>query len=213
MYRQVGASSWTSLAGISTMRHAFHQEGGLHMRKTTGRLGAYGVLMTAGLVLDSVVPGIANAESLNVKPGAWEITTTTMTSGSKVSPELSTRLTPAQRAKMEQALKARDGKPMTTQSCLTKEDVSHDRIIKEMEDEDDEGDAKCTIKVISKSPSKLVVDQMCLGPSPSTTHMTIEAKTTESFVAIGDGERAGLSKVRMEIKGKWLGAGCEGIEE
>lgn len=183
------------------------------MRKTTGRLGAYGVLMTAGLVLDSVVPGIANAESLNVKPGAWEITTTTMTSGSKVSPELSTRLTPAQRAKVEQALKARDGKPMTTQSCLTKEDVSHDRIIKEMEDEDDEGDAKCTIKVISKSPSKLVVDQMCLGPSPSTTHMTIEAKTTESFVAIGDGERAGLSKVRMEIKGKWLGAGCEGIEE
>jgi len=116
---------------------------------------------------------------------------------------------------MEQVLKARDGKPMTmtTQFCLTKEDVSHDRIIKEMEDEDSDGEAQCKVKVISKSSSRLVIDRMCPAPHASTTHFTIDAKTTESFVATGDGEPAGSGKARMEIKGKWLGAGCEGIEE
>jgi hypothetical protein len=115
---------------------------------------------------------------------------------------------------MERVLKARDGKPMTvtTQSCLTKEDVSHDRLVKEMENED-KGEAPCKITIISKSSSRLVLDRMCPAPHASTTHFTIDAKTTESFVATGDGELAGSGKTRMEIRGKWLGAGCEGIEE
>ncbi|MDI3462593.1 MAG: hypothetical protein OJF50_001414 [Nitrospira sp.] len=33
------------------------------------------------------------------------------------------------------------------------------------------------------------------------------------FSANGEGELAGSGKARMEIKGKWLGTGCEGIEE
>jgi hypothetical protein len=94
---------------------------------------------------------------------------------------------------MEQMMKAREGKPHTTtlQSCLTKDDVSQDRIIKEMEDEDDDSEVHCKVKVISKPSSRLVMDKMCPGPSPSTTHFTIEAKTTVSLVAIGDRNQQG----------------------
>lgn len=156
----------------------------------------------------------AQAESLNVKPGAWEMTMTTVASGMKLSPEMSANMTPAQRAQMEQMMKAREGKPhtMTTPSCITKEDVSHDRIIKEMEEEDDDP-AQCKVKVISKSSSKLVIDQICPGPPPSTGHLTIEAKTPESIVATGDKNIQGSGKAHMDIKGKWLGASCAGVED
>lgn len=47
----------------------------------------------------------------------------------------------------------------------------------------------------------------------STTHFTIDAKTTKIFVATGDGELAESGKARLEIKDKWFGTSCEGIEE
>jgi hypothetical protein len=184
------------------------------MSKTTVLLGILGVV--GGLIFDPAIPEIvpdARAESLNVKPGAWEMTVTTVASGMKLSPEMVAKMTPPQRAQMEQMLRAREGKPHTTtlQTCLTKEDVSQDRIIKDMEDEDDDGEVHCRVKVISKSSSKLIVDKMCPGPPPSTTHFTIEAKTTDSIVAAGDRDQQGSGKSHMEIKGRWIGASCEGI--
>lgn len=188
------------------------------MRKATVLLRAFGVLVAAGFILDPVIPEIvpdAQGESLNVKPGAWEMTVTTVVSGMKLSPEMTAKMTPLQRAQMEQMMKAREGKPHTTtiQSCLTKEDVSQDRIIKEMEDEDDDSEVKCKVNVISKSSLKLVIDKMCPGPSPSTTHFSIEAKTTDRITATGDRAQQGSGKSRMDIKGRWLSASCEGIEE
>lgn len=157
----------------------------------------------------------AHAESFNVKPGAWEMTVTTITSGMKLSPELSAKMTPAQRAQMEQMMKAREGKPhtMTARSCITKDDLSQDRIIKEMEDEDEDTAVQCKVKVLSKSSSKLVLDQLCPGPPSATTHFTVDAKTTESIVAIGDRSEAGSGKSHIDIKGKWLSASCDGINE
>lgn len=191
-------------------------EGGVRMLKTTVTLRTLGVVVAAGLVLDSVIPGVmadAQAESLNVKPGAWEITVTTLTSGMKLSPEMSAKMSPQQRAQMEQMLKAREGKPhtMTAQSCLTKEDVAHDRIIKEMEEDDDE--VQCKIKVVSRSSSKLILDQICPGPPPASSHLTIEAKSPESIVATSDREQQGMGKSHMDITGRWLGAGCSGIDD
>lgn len=184
----------------------------------TNRILAYQTsVLRVGLVLGLCIlmAADAQAESFNVKPGAWEMTVTTVASGMKLSSDMAAKMTPLQRAQMEQMMKAREGKPHTTtlQSCLTKDDVSQDRIIKEMEDEDDDGEVQCKVKVISKSSSKLVINKMCPGPSPSATHFTIEAKTPDSIVATGDREQQGSGKSRMDIKGRWIGASCEGIEE
>ena len=184
-------------------------------RRTLGhQLSVLGVGSILGLCIQTLALD-ARAESLNVKPGAWEMTVTTVASEMKLSPEMAANMTPAQRVHMEQMMKAREGKPhtMTAPSCLTKEDVSQDRIIKEMEDEDDDGEVKCKVKVISKSSSKLVMDRVCPDPRASTTHFTIGAKTTESIVAVGDRDQNGSGKAHMDIKGRWLGARCEGIKE
>ncbi len=186
------------------------------MPKTTVALSTFGVVVTAGLILVPLSPGLVpdmHAESLNVKPGAWEMTVTTVTSGMKLSPEMSAKMSPQQRAQMEQMIKSREGKPhmMTAQSCLTKEDVAHDRIIKEMEEDDEE--VQCKIKVLSKSSSKLVLDQICPGPPATNSRLTIEAKTTESIVATSDREQQGMGKTHMDITGRWLGTGCAGIDD
>ena len=170
------------------------------------------VIAILGIVaaLDDLLPARtmdAHAESFNIKPGAWEIAI----SGMHAPSELSTKMTPAQRAQMEQMMKAREGKPHP--SCLTKEDLSQDRIIKEMEDEDEDPAVQCKVKVLSKSSTKLVLDQLCPGPPSSTTHFTIEAKTTESIMAIGDRSEMGSGKQRITIKGKWLGPTCDGLDE
>lgn len=185
----------------------------------TGRtLGSQLPPRGVGLILALCIPAVAldaRAESLNVKPGVWEMTVTTVASGMKLSPEMAANMPPAQRVQMEQMMKAREGKPhtMTVPSCVTKEDVLQDRIIKEMEDEDDDAEVNCKVKVISKSSSKLVIDQICPGPPASTGHLTIEAKTPESLVATGDRNLKGSGKAHLDIKGKWLRASCEGIEE
>jgi len=188
------------------------------MHRTNRTVACQPSVLTVGLVLGLCVPMLvvdARAESFNVKPGAWEMIVTTVASGMKLSPEMAAKMTPLQRTQMEQMMKAREGKPHTTtlQSCLTKDDVSQDRIIKEMEDEDDDSEVQCKVKVISKSSSKLIIDKICPGLAPSTTHFTIEAKTTDSIVAIGDREQQGSGKSRMDIKGRWIGPSCEGIEE
>ncbi len=188
------------------------------MCRTRRTLGHQLSVLGVGLILGLCIPTLAldaRAESLNVKPGAWEMTMTSVVSGMKLSPEMAANMTPAQRAQMEQMMKAREGKPhtMTVPSCLTKEDVSQDRIIKEMEDEDDDAEVNCKIKVISKSSSKLVIDRLCPGPPASTTHFTIEAKATDSIVATGERDQKGSGKVHMDIKGRWIVASCEGIEE
>jgi len=186
----------------------------MYNRTSQGAVAVAGLGMVFGLFTPMPMPS-AQAESFNVKPGAWEMSVTTVASGMKLTPEMSAKMTPLQRAQMEQMMKAREGKPHTTtlQSCLTKEDVSQNRIIKDMEDEDEDGEVQCKVMVISKSSSKLVIDKICPGPSPSTTHFTIETKTTDSIVATGDREQQGSGKSRMDIKGRWLRADCEGVEE
>lgn len=182
--------------------------------KLTHMITLVGVMATFNLFLFSPTPDV-HAESFNIKPGAWEMSVTTVTSGMKLSPELSAKMAPAQRTQLEQMMKAREGKPQTrnAQACITKEDLSQDLIIKEMEDEDEDTAVQCKVKVLSKSSTKLVLDQLCPGPPSATTHFTIEAKSAESFAAVGDRRETGSGKSHIEIKGKWLDAGCEGLEE
>lgn len=155
-------------------------------------------------------PLYALADSLNAKAGAWEMTMTTLTTGMPAPAEALAKMPPEQRAKIEQAMQARAGKPSThvTKSCVTKEDLDQDRVIKS-DDED-----QCTRKIISKSANKIVFEQTCAAPHASTSSVTVEAKTPESIVASMDMVQGGASgKIHVDIKGRWLGASCAGIEE
>jgi hypothetical protein len=71
------------------------------MHKTSLVLANTVVLVGLGAVVELVVPTLvpcASAESLNVKPGAWEMTVTMVATGMKLSPEMAAKMTPLQHA-------------------------------------------------------------------------------------------------------------------
>jgi Protein of unknown function (DUF3617) len=92
------------------------------------------ILTVVGLIPNSFVPLMTSFvldDSLDVNPGAWDMSITTLTSGSLIPPDLLAKMPPEQRAKFEQSMQARSGKPMThtSKGCVTQEDLDQDRIL------------------------------------------------------------------------------------
>ena len=92
------------------------------------------MLIILGIVHTPIIPGMATsalAESFNAKPGAWEMSITTLTAGTLIPPDVLAKMPPEQRAKFEQSMQARSGKPMThtSKGCVTQEDLDQDRIL------------------------------------------------------------------------------------
>ena len=143
----------------------------------------------------------AAAQSFNVKPGAWEMTTTM--SGNMIPPEALSKMPPERRAMIEKRMEGGNGQ--TRKSCIRKEDLDQDRFMRSE-------NAECTVKTVSRSATKLVMATTCTGERASTGTMTFESKTPESVVGSIDQDRGNGSRFHIGIVGKWLGAGCEGIE-
>ena len=167
-------------------------------------------LITIAVALAAGIPLQTLAASFNVKPGAWQMSMSTLIVGNPLSPEALASMPPEKRAKVEKAMKERAAKPVTFshKACVTQKDLDQDRII-----QSDTDDSKCTCKVVSRSATKLVMEQFCPEPHASTSQMTIEAKTPESLsanIVRVRGDRKG--KVLMDVKGFWLGPTCAGIK-
>jgi hypothetical protein len=167
-------------------------------------------LLRCAIAFAVATPLYVLADSLNAKTGAWEMTTTTLTTGMPAPAAALAKMPSEQRAKIEKMMQSRAGKPSThvMKSCVTQKKLDQDRIIKS----DDEG--QCKKKIISKSANKIVFEQTCAAPRASTSTVMIEAKTPESIVASMDMVQGGASgKVHVDIKGRWLGANCAGIKK
>lgn len=151
------------------------------------------------------------AASLNAKTGAWEITTSSVTNGITMPPEVLAKMPPEQRAKIEKSMQARDGKVRThvTKSCVTKEELDQDRMLKSDEDQDGR---QCNKTLVSKSSSKIVMERTCTGPRPSKSTMVVEAKSPETMVSTIDMVQGTGAKVHVEIHGRWLGASCAEVK-
>ena len=168
-------------------------------------------LVTIAFALIVGIPLQTFAASFNAKPGAWQISMNTLIVGTPLSPEVLATMPPEKRAKVEKAMKERAAKPVTYSHkiCVTQEDLDQDRII-----ESDRGDHKCTRKVVSKSATRIVMEQICPEPHAFTSQMTIEAKTPESLSAdIVRVRDDGKGKVLMDVKGFWLGPNCAGLKD
>src|SRR6266702_8368239 len=111
-----------------------------------------------GLVLLSGAVWAADKiQPLNVKTGLWETTRTTTTSGQMpIPPELLARLTPEQRAKMEERMKANSAEKSrtdTSKSCLTKEKLEKAPFSDEQKE--------CTRTIVTSTSNKAEVRFTC----------------------------------------------------
>lgn len=165
-------------------------------------------ILAAGIALTIGSAMCAHAESFNAKPGAWEITVTTTTTGIPMSASALAEMSPEKRAQVEKLLKEQDGKPMvdTYKTCITADELDQNLFINSKDN------AQCTKKILARSPVKLVLEQTCPPPNGSKGTAVIEAKTPESLTTVIDTVPSGATgKAHVDIRGKWLGASCEGI--
>ncbi len=167
------------------------------------------ILLRCVIAFAAAAPLCALADSLNAKPGAWEITTTTLVQGMLIPADVLANMPPEQRDKIEKTMQARAGKPVTRvrQSCITQQNLDEDLFIAS-----DGGQGQCEKKVITKSANKLVLERICPAPQNFTMKLSIEAKTPESLAATTDLAQTGGGKIHMDIKGRWLGSSCAGIK-
>ena len=164
----------------------------------------------------------ATAQTLNAKPGLWEITSTPETKGAPPIPadakarmekELA-KMPPAQRAQMEAAIKSSLEEPVAptvTKSCITKEDLTQPFAMAGMKPDD-----VCKRTVVKFTPTMQEIRLDCTaktGKSTGTAQFVMV--TPEHWNGTVDGsisDANGTYNVKMKMNGKWMGAACGDVK-
>jgi hypothetical protein len=123
------------------------------------------------------------------------------------------RLPPDERAAMEKSLQVRSGKTdvRTFKTSVTREDLVSGQGF--MIDED--GDGKCTVKVITSTRTKLEQERTCSSP-PSKTKAVFEVPDAEHMFGVIDTIRQGSKgpgSVHVEVTWRWVSASCKGFDD
>ena len=163
-------------------------------------------LFTITALLAMGIPLQTFSASLNAKPGAWQLSTNTLIVGNPLSEEALASMPAEKRARVEKAMKERASKPVTrtSKACMTQDDLDQGRVVPASKD-----DGKCTRKVLSRSGTRLVMEQFCPGPNGHSSQITIEAKSPDRLSASVVRVRAdGMGKVLLDMQGFWLGPNC-----
>ncbi len=153
---------------------------------------------------------LAAADLLDVKTGLWQTTTNSNTTGRPpIPPDVLAKLTPEQRAQLEERMKANPSlggaKTTTSKTCITKEDLSKPLTFG--------ADVQsCTRKIVSSTPTRQEIQIDCARQGMKQTGtLRIEATSPESiqgsveFTMSGNGN---TMNHKSTFSGKWLGADC-----
>lgn len=164
-----------------------------------------------GLVLltSTTVLAANKFQPLNVKVGLWEVS---LTGGQPpIPPESLAKLTPEQRARIEESMKANSaGKTGTTKykSCVTKEKLEKDPTFSEK--------SNCTWTVLTSTSSKVAVRGECPGRD-FKSHITlqVEALNPESVKGTGQVIFTGAGQpmnANSTFSAKWIGPACGNVK-
>ena len=106
------------------------------------------------MFVSCVFPLSGFAATLDLKPGSWEVVMATSVAGLPIPQDALAKMPPDQRAKFEEAMKARAGKVNTStmHTCVTKEDLDRGDLMKSERD-------NCTRKVIDQSARRFEVEE------------------------------------------------------
>ncbi len=147
---------------------------------------------------------------LNLKTGLWEVTTTTATDEKAMLPAaLLEKLTPEERARLEERMKARKADPQKatiTKQCLTEKQLERGMPFRPVRD-------SCNWTVLSSTGNKVAMRAECVddGAKREGT-VSIEALGPEeakgSVQFLTSGENAAPS-FTSTFTAKWIGPHCK----
>ena len=152
-------------------------------------------------------------QSLKVKPGLWENTRTIKRAGQMpISAELLSRLTPEQRARMEERMKANSAvhtNTTTEKHCVTKEDLEKDRL-KLAETKE------CITTVLNSTSTSVKAKLVCdMEGMHATGTLELVASDPEHMNGSSQSTISGNGHT-MNVEGtwtsKWLGPSCGNVK-
>jgi hypothetical protein len=148
---------------------------------------------------------------LDVKLGLWETTVTNQTDiSAMLPPELLSKLTPEQRAKMEASMSGRGGpRTSTTKHCITKETINE---AFSSASRGNSKEMKCTQAFVTSTSAKMVIHMECAsGTMKTSSDIQVEAidrETTKGSIVTTSAGAGRGGNMKMELTSKWLGADC-----
>lgn len=156
----------------------------------------------------------ATLQPLNIKPGLWERTINTTIAGEMPIPaEMLNRLTPEQRARMEERMKANSAAhahTTTEKHCLSQEDLEKNRFLNL-----DRG-KECTPTITSSTSTSAKGRLSCDSEGMKMTGaLEVLAPDSEhvngSWHATTNGAGHTMN-VDSTFRSKWLGSSCGGVK-
>jgi hypothetical protein len=145
----------------------------------------------------------AQTPAMDIKLGLWETTTVASVDMGGVPIDTS-RMTPQQKAKMEEAMKIAAAQHTDTQRrCIAKEDIG-----KSFFPSAGEG---CTDAVTTNTKSVLDLKRSCSGARTETSQVHMEALSRESLkgtVASTMAQGGRTQKMNITFTSKWIAADC-----
>ncbi len=151
------------------------------------------------LSLIGSAPVWASPDTLNIKEGLWETTTTVKMGGLQIPPEFLENLPDEQRTQMQRL----DGRPRVDRTCVTRRDIQEafERFDKQ---------SACTRDMITSTPQVMEANVTCTGLLSGTGIARVEAPS--SIRVQGRAELHGmLANVSVAFEGRWLSNACRSL--
>ena len=149
---------------------------------------------------------VAQAPALDVKMGLWELSTVSELSGQMPGIDTS-KMTPEQKAKMDEAMKAMMGKHTNVNNtCMTQEKFNKSNFMA-----GDKPEQNCKQTITTNTRSTLEGTLVCTGENAMTAQMHIDALSSTAIKATfksASSQQGKTMMMNMEMAGKWLSADC-----
>lgn len=147
-------------------------------------------------------------DSLDVKLGLWEVSTTADVQGMMIPPEALKKMPPERRAQLLAAMKQNAGPHAHAgRSCITAEDIRQGAFRAE-----DDKDPGCKTKITAQTRTLQEANVVCTGEEARTSHIKIQALDREHVKGTIDNTTEN-GKVSVQITGKWVRATCTEADE
>lgn len=173
-----------------------------------------------GLSVCALVSALAQSPAINVKTGLWEVASTRSSTGMpkrstmpQLPPEVLAAMPPAQRKRIENAMKAARGQAdgsRATKSCVTRESLERGLAFGA------ESRPDCKRTISNKSATRWELRESCADPrGRQTIVVRYEATTPEtingtvSITMDGGGHKMSMKQV---MRGRWLGPDCGDVK-
>jgi hypothetical protein len=172
---------------------------------------ALALALVATTILAISTTHLIAAETLNVKSGLWETTSTTEATGMPpIPPEVAARMTPQQQVMVQESMRralAKNGKPRTQQQCITQEEINS--AFGNLAP-----NSGCKTSVVTSTAKVQETQLACTGSTKATGTLHIEASSPEnvtgsSQMTVGEGQN--VMVVKTQFTAHWLGSDCGSV--